>query len=500
VVALFAAVACRKPTPQPATSVVRIAVPYEFRTLDPHAEDKLSNFALLLNVYEPLVSMDSEMKVQPALASSWESPDPLTWVFHLRPAVRFHSGRPLRAADVVFSFGRLAGHAELEARSYVANVSEVHALDERTLQIKTLVPSRILLNKLANVLIVAEGATSEALRSSADGTGPYALAEWRPSERMALRRYDGYWGAVPAVRDVEFVLGRGPEEAIHGLLDGNYRLILGNSKRVEDVVGRSGRHAVLRRNNLYVKYLGFDVARDATPFCSIKPNPFRDVRVRRAIGMAIDRRRLVAALSTGASAATQPLPRFVFGFNPTIPEAIHDPSAAAALLEKAGFGSGFRVVLHARRILSEGAVLVRQDLERIGIAVEVRPVPDAEFFQQLSRRDASFWMNRFGCSTGDAGDFLENVVHSPDRERRFGAANYGGSVDHAVDEAIERSAGIEKPEERRNALQELLATIVGNQVLIPLYNDQDVYGIDRALSWQPRSDSYIKVADIAFGE
>jgi len=109
---LFALVSCNKPVQDPRDSLT-ISVPYELDSLDPHAKTRLSHFGILFNFYEPLVSMDGNMKIHPCLAKQWENPDVYTWIFQLQPSVKFHSGKPLEAADVVYSMNRLLHENEI---------------------------------------------------------------------------------------------------------------------------------------------------------------------------------------------------------------------------------------------------------------------------------------------------------------------------------------------------------------------------------------------------
>src|SRR5437016_14050152 len=91
---VFATISCKRPPePQPARPVLRLTLPYEPETLDPHQRNFLSDFAVASNFYEPLVLTDADGRVRPGLAWRWESPDSLHWIFHLRPGVNFHSGR-----------------------------------------------------------------------------------------------------------------------------------------------------------------------------------------------------------------------------------------------------------------------------------------------------------------------------------------------------------------------------------------------------------------------
>src|SRR5258706_11940453 len=115
--ALLLICSCRNGNSKAPDSVA-ISVPYEVANLDPHVRNALSSFAIVLQLYEPLVSTDLDMQIQPCLARRWENPDPSTWVFHLEPSVFFHSGKPMRAEDVVYSFDRIQKNPALEMGGY----------------------------------------------------------------------------------------------------------------------------------------------------------------------------------------------------------------------------------------------------------------------------------------------------------------------------------------------------------------------------------------------
>lgn len=478
------------PAPAAAPAAVRIVVPYELASIDPQAENTLSSYAILSNVYEPLVTMDADLAVKPALAETWESPDALTWIFRLRADVAFHSGRPLTVDDVVYSVQRLLQDPALGMRSYVRDVVEVGARDARTVLIRTARPARILLSKLRFVLVVPRGATAASLAATPDGTGPFALVAWRPGQDVHLRAHEAYWGGRPALSEATYVTGA-PAGAALGA-----GLVQLESRAAEEPFRASGRYDILRRESLYVKYLGYDLARDVTPYCRAVPNPFRKLAVRQALEAAIDRPALAARLSHRGVPASQPVPRFVFGFDPTLAAPPPDPARARSLLAEAGLPGGFEVTLHARRLFADPAEIVRTQLGAVGVRVSLRVVSDPDFFEAVSRRDASFWLSRWGCATGDASDILEPYVHSTDRLRQLGQNNYSGYANPELDEAIDESAGIESPALRRVALQRIVRRVTGELVLLPLYNDEDVFALARPYRWRPRSDSYVRAAEI----
>ncbi|HET7295421.1 MAG TPA: ABC transporter substrate-binding protein [Vicinamibacteria bacterium] len=484
---------CRRAPPGHPTSA-DLAVPYEVDSLDPHAADRLSAFAILFNAYEALVDADAELRLRPALATRWECPDPLTWIFHLRPGVTFHDGKPLRAADVVYSLERVRRSEELQVGNFARDIASVDALDTLVVRVRTSVPSRVLLAKLRHVAIVPEGSTAERLRLATDGTGPFAAAAWQPGRDLRLLRHEAYWGRKPALREVGIALGRGPEEAVEGLRGGRFQLVKCDSRSAALAV----RFVAKARDSLFVKYLAFDLARDVTPGYREGRNPFRDVRVRRAVAMAIDRARLVSILGNDARVATQPISRAVFGFDPDMPEPGVDPEGARRLLAEAGFPAGFGATLHARPFAATAAPAVRDDLARVGIRAELRSVTDTEHFELLARKQLTLWITGIACGTGDASELFEDLIHTPGGAGRFGSLNDGGYSNPGLDAAIERSVAIEEPGLRLDAFREILRQVMADQVVVPLYTDRDVFALAPHLEWEPRADGEIRAADITF--
>lgn len=487
---------CRAPGPPPAPAeiaLVRVATPYDLTTLDPHAVDWASHTGILANIYEPLVAMDSEMRVRPGLAESWESPDPLTWVFHLRRRVTFHGGGRLSATDVVYTVHRLRTRSDLGMSTYLEGVTEATAVDPDTVRLRTSVPTQVLLNKLASVPVIREG-SGDQLTTAPDGTGPFRLAgPWQRGMPLRLARYPGYWGQAPAVAAVEFDPGQA--DALGGLRAGRYQLVQCTSRTGTD--SGADRFLVQAVGTLSVKLLGFDVARETTPHCSLRANPFRQRSVRQAIHLALDRRRLSEELSSDASPLAQGVPRFVFGFDPDQQTPVPDLGRARALLASAGVGGGFSATLLTPSQLTETARLVADQLAPLGIRLQVEAVSQEEHVARLAAGDGTVWVDRFSCATGDASDFLNDVLHSRDPARHYGAFNFGGWASPALDRLIEASLGLEPPRTRLRALQHILALAAEELPVVALYEDREVFAVDRSLRWTPRRDGAILAAEMS---
>lgn len=475
---------------------VRVSMPHEAVELDPHARNQLAAFSVVSQIFEPLVTTDASMQLQPCLASRWENPDPSTWVFHIRPNVRFHSGKGLDSGDVVYTMDRLLHTPDLEMSGYLLYIDSIAAVDPLTVRIRTTKPLAVLLNKLRFISIVPKGSTRADLDARPDGTGPFRLAEWVPGKLLRVARFDGYWGKPAALREVTFRLDRSPAEALRDLKEGRSELAQCNAKRLASLVGDDLHFRIMRRTSIFVKYLGYDFAHDAPAGVSPLPNPFRRLEVREAMNVAIDRRRLIAALPNDAVPATQLVPPFIFGFDARIGEPPHDPARARTLLAQTGLPGGFSAPLLTRKLFAEAARGVADQLREVGIRLGVSAVSDPEFFEIANAGRSAVHLSRFGCLTGDISDILDNVLHSLEPSRHFGIHNYVGYSNPAVDRAIEASAEMQGVNARRDALQRVEKTLMDDLVWIPLYVDDDDYAVDRRLAWQPRNDGLILASEI----
>lgn len=493
--ALSAFDACSvRQTPSPGT--IDISVAYQVDTLDPHVWNYLGNFALASHFYEALVTTDAEMRIRPSLAVRWENPDPNSWIFHLRPGVRFHTGRGFTSRDVVSTINRLLTEPDLEMSGWVVPIREVAAVDDLTVRIRTNRPLAVLLNKLRFVHITPADTEPARLRESPDGTGPYKLVRWSEGVSVRMVRNSLYWDGPPSIGLATYHLGQTPEQAAEALLSGTSQLAQYDSKAIADELARVRRLVVLRHTSLRVEYLGYDLFREPSPHVSEPSNPFRNLLVRRALNLAIDRTRLAQSLTTNAIPATQFVPSSVFGYNPAIPVPAYDPARARELLEEAGFPHGFHVTLHSRAPFRESATTIKEQLKAIGIDVEVMELSQTDFFDHIRKRDLGMYIARFGSITGDAGDVLENGFHTWDAATRMGFHNYGGYSNPTLDRQIEESASIAPTTVRGQELGRLMAAVVDELPWLPLCVVEDVYGIDARYAWTPRHDGFILAYEI----
>ena len=330
-------------------------------------------------IFEGLAHKDDHFNLQPWLATSWERPDTLTWVFHLRSGVRFHDGKPLTADDVAWSIRSMNDGTLLTAKGGAfAEVAEVSVRDPLTIAVRTIKPDAGLLFNLSDGLfgVVERGAgRDEGLHPV--GTGPFRFVSQVQDKEVIVERNNAYWGGAPKIERVRF-------EVVPDAITTALELKKGSGDVESNVITLDMVHALQGLPNLrtesgpgsIVIYANFNV----------NDPVLRDPRVRQAITCAIDKPSLIAALWRGGAQPAQTLlPRehWAAAGDAVLPPYPHDVARAIALLEAAGFKpdkDGVRLRFTLKTSTDETTRLLAQSLQQqlrlAGIVLNLRP---AEF-------------------------------------------------------------------------------------------------------------------------
>lgn len=333
-------------------------------------------------VFDGLTAIDEDGNVLPALATSWENIDPLTWVFYLRDDVTFSNGKPFTAEDVVGVVDFLSSDDAI--REVVARMmfflESATAIDDHTVEIKTSVPTPLLPRFLPQFHIVdtqyfREAGLEEFSRAPV-ATGPYAVDEIRP-ERVTFRAFKEGW-RPPIENRLEIIAL--PDNATRALSVTSGRLDVALNMGPEEtrtVAAQGGGRVTWRDAAIWA----YNIVGGRQPALS-------DVRVREAINIAVDRQAIIAGLLDGATvAATQPAPPTVYGFNPDLPPIPYDPDRARQLMRDAGYEDGFKMVVEATAGSSanDSAVnlIVSQYLRAINVDMEVQTVTTNQIIRNV---------------------------------------------------------------------------------------------------------------------
>lgn len=338
--------------------------------LDPHTQTAFASFRLLELIYEPLVQLDENLNVVPALAESWEfGDDGLSLTMNLRQGVTFHNGAEFTAEDVVATFNRILDEATAAAaRANYLNIASIDTPDDHTVVFNLSQPDTPLLAALATVnAAIVDSADIESgdVSTVANGTGPFALAEWTPDVSTLLQANNNWWGGTPGVDAIEIRIIPDEASILAALRAETIDFALLNDPLIATLLIDDA-SVVLNR----VPAISYHVLqlRAATP-------PLDNLKVRQAMSCAIDRQDVLDTASLGEGEVTGPLTMAAFKL-PTSELFCYeqDLDRAKQLMEESGVGPFTLKVIAANAepptALSE-AQAIQAQLAEIGITVEI---------------------------------------------------------------------------------------------------------------------------------
>ena len=472
---------------------LRYATQDEPQTLDPHSASLAVTTRLLSNVYEGLVGRDKDFRLVPWLAESWVQLDNRTWRFKLRADVKFHDGSPFTVDDVVFSLERvLSPNSQL--KSTVQGVASARKIDRLTVDLIMKEPNPVLLNHLFSFRIMSKAwaTRNHALQPQnyrdredtyasrhANGTGPFMIKERQTDVRTVLLANPHWWNhASPEkgnVTEVILLPIKSNATRAAALLSGEVDFV--NDPPPQDIARlKSGTDIkVVESPEQRVQYLVFDVDRDQLLYSNVKKkNPFKDVRVRRAVAHAIDveaiRTKVMRKLSLPiGSIVTSTEQGYAKDADVRLPL---DRAKARALLAEAGYPDGFEVTLDCgnNQPAADICQAIPPMLAQIGIKVAPNIVPTANYFGKLQRLDTSFYLLSWGTPTSDALYTLQFTLHTPvDDSSGSGDGNYGRYANPKFDYLVDK-ARIEVNLGKRDALlREALLIVSHDLPILPLH-------------------------------
>jgi peptide/nickel transport system substrate-binding protein len=339
--------------------------------LDPHTQTAFASFRLLELIYEPLVNLDANLEVVPALAESWDfSEDALTLTLNLRQGVTFHNGAEFTAEDVVATFNRILDEATAAAaRANYLSIASIDTPDDYTVVFNLSEPDVPLLAALATTnAAIVDSADIESgdVATVANGTGPFSLTNWTPDETTTLTANAEWWGEGPNVDGIEIRIIPDEASILAALRAGTIDFALLNDPLVATLL-IDDPAIVLNR----VPSIAYHVLQLRSLVA-----PMDQLAVRQAISCAIDRQEVLDTASLGEGVVTGPLTMAAFAL-PTDELFCYtkDLDKAKALMEEAGLADGFTLKVIAANAepptaLSE-AQSIQAQLAEINITIEI---------------------------------------------------------------------------------------------------------------------------------
>lgn len=479
--------------------------------LDPVIASDSTSYKVEWSAFDCLVEYDQNLAVRPLMAEGWEtSPDGLSYTFHLRKNVVWHDGRPFTANDVAFwmytmlnpktrapsraFFGATAGYAELTNPDHPADPASlpkkpVEVLDRFTVRFNLTYPYAAFLGVLTcprGGLVPAHALEGKDINTAEFntrpvGSGPYRVVEWRKGDSIALEAFDRYYGGRPAIRQVVFRVIPDPVVRTQALRTGGIDLL---DDPPTDELDRFKGDAQYTITGIYTpsyQYLGFRLDRE----------PFSDIRMRRAISHAVDFDIIVRkVLRSYGVRATGPIPPTSWAYSPKVTRYPYDLAKARRLLAETGYTPGPDGVLQkdgrplrftlkgdqGNQAIRDSAVIIQDQLARVGIQAEIRLLDFPTFVRQLFASDFEAILVGW---TGhpDPDPFSYTIWHSS----QWNGRNFAHYKNLEVDRALEEARRTPDPARRREAYVRFQQILADDAPYVWGYYQKEMYVYRRGL-------------------
>lgn len=424
------------PAPQE-PKILTVVLPSEPAHLDPK-ESMGFTPDIIYHIYRKLYKFTPEMVPVPDLVVSEKiSDDKKVWTLGLEKGVTFFDGTPVNAQAVKYSIDRMM-NPELAApmAELYQHVKEVRVLDDYTVEIETDIPFSPLQFNLAhpNTGVIspkADKELGEAFGRAPVSCGPYMVEEWVTGDRLILTRFEGYTGPRPYFDKIAFRIVPAAETRLAMVESGEADVALRMNATLSQAAGENSALQIIPLRGTRLLYFYFQM--DMTPT--------NDIRVRKALSLAVDRDLIREKISLGAADPARSIIKPGVAFSCDVGDLKYDPAQARALLQEAG------VVGQKIKILgAEGAY---EDDRAISEAVagfiqEVGMVPELEIFtdaaarlEGYTRREHNLGMVGWGGSTGDPDAYLRRQLWGKIAGQPW---NFSGYNNPEVDALIEQAA------------------------------------------------------------
>lgn len=472
----FAALVAASPALAQDSQSVKIVLPSGPDRLDP-CETPRSVIGRIIkqNVVETLVELDySNGATKPRLADSWVQDSPTEWTFRLKSGITFHDGAPFDAAAVVYTLDP-ALTCITRTKYFDGNELTATAVDAQTLKIVTKTPIPILPTLLAQLAISSPNTPKGEYTAKPIGTGPYSFVEWQEGDHVSLTRNPNYWGAEPVIDDATYVWRT--ESSVAAAMVETGEADLAFSIAPQDATSPE-MDKVYPNSETAMFRLTADIA------------PLNDIRVRKAVNLAIDRNAFLGSIiSDQAKLAMQQVGPNVVGFNPNLEPWAYDPEQAMALLAEAkadGVPVDTEIMLIGRPGMfansNEFVEATAEMLRAVGFNIKLTTLEMAQWLEVANKpfaedRGPNIFLTMHDNNSGDAAFTAFFKYHSNGRQSEL--------HDPALDALIDK-AGTLSGEERAAAYQEAFRMIYQDIVAdVPLYHMVNFMRVGPRLDFTP---------------
>ena len=485
------------------------------QTMDPHSQNEGLTNAINGQVYVTLVRRDKQLNLVAALATEWAQTGPLTWRFKLRPGVKFHDGSPFTAEDVVFSINR-GKELTSQLNVYANAVGTPVAVDPLTVEFRMERVNPVFLQHLGSLWIMSKSwaekhkvlkpldfKNKEESHASfnTNGTGPFVLVSRQPGIKTTYKRNANWWGKFDGnVQEIVYTPISNDATRLAALVSGEIDFVLDPAPRDVARLRNTAGVKVIDGPENRVVFIGMDQHRDELLYGSVKGrNPFKDLRVRRALQHAVDIETMKTKLMNGQSVPTggmTPSPLAYFNDPEIEKRAPFDLPLARRLMAEAGYADGFEVTLDCpnnRYVNDEEICIALAGMwAQLKVKVKVNAMPRATYFPKLEKHDTSLYMLGWGGAVIDAETTLTPVMRNL-ADKGVGLYNYGRSRNDRLDALAAQSSVEADPKKREDLIKAALKEWKEQVHTIPLHRQVIPWAARSNVSVVHRADNWLEV-------
>jgi len=432
---------------------LKVALNSDIIGIDPHGASAGVDRNVYTAVYNGLVVPDKNLNIVPDLAESWTTPGPRTYIFKLRPNIKFHDGTPCDAGAVKKNFDWILDPANASARRpEIDDIEQVSVVDPLTVQISlktAFAPFLSIISDRAGYMVspTARAKFGKDYPRNPVGTGPFQFVEWIKDDHATFKRFDGYFeSGIPYLDQITYRPIPDLSVALTELKTGNVDFLYSvDPKDVQDIKSTAN---VVYLEGPGVGYQGL--------WINTAKGPLANKALRQAVNLAVDREALLAAAYFGIGQIAQgPIPPSSFAYDQGVAYVKRDLAAAKQKLAEGGQPSGFKMVLKAQSnspLQEKITQLIQAELAEAGIQAEIQTVEFGALLKVGEQGDFDAlslgWSGRI-----DPDGNIEPIFQTK------GTFNYGKYTSQEVDQAIAKERDATDQAGRKQILQQIQKTI-----------------------------------------
>lgn len=452
-----------------------IGQPSDVVNPDPHEQNDSNSNRVIRMMYNSLLYQSPQGEILPALAETWEQASDTEYIFHLRQNVKFHNGYDFTSEDVVFSLERQKKSPKV--KTFLESVSEVKAIDEYTVSIKTSKPYAPLLYNLSltQSSIISKKHYNEAVsqgKSYSDlplGTGPMKFKSWTPNDTFIVERYDEYWGEKAVATSIEMRVIPEASSRTIALETGEIDMV--DTVPSVDIprIEKNKNLKTVKQPSPSVTYVSFNT----------KKAPFDNPDVRKALSYAVDKAAIIDVICEGYAIPINTIyPSTMPSYDSSLNLYPFDLEKSKELMAKAGYPQGFNIEIatsgdERNRI----AQLLQSDYSKIGVNLDIVLLEWGAYLDYIGGKNHQMYI--VGWGSGTEPDSSTTPLFHTDSQGPTGNRSWYSNPQ--VDALIEKGRTTMKWEEREPIYKEIQKKVMEDAVWIPLFAKETVIAMNKDL-------------------